>query len=287
MATDIAPPGRWIVKPRPFDYLAPGSVDEVLDTLAELGEEAKLLAGGQSLGAMLNLRLAEPELLIHVGGLDELSYLRETDGFLEVGAATTQSQLMAWPGLAERAPLLAVALPHLGHFQTRAQGTVGGSLSHADPSSELPLCLATLGGEVVLKSKRGERTLAAADFQQGMLSTARAEDELLTQVRFPLVRPDSGYAFSEIARRRGDFAVVDVAAVVGPDGIRIGVGGVADRPAVCEWGMLDGDALDDALNEFAWELGGDDDIHASAQYRRQLVRRLGRRTIEEAASWRD
>lgn len=275
------------MKPRPFDYLAAESVDEVVENLAQLGGEAKLLAGGQSLAAMLNLRLLEPELLIHVGGLDDLSFLRADGDFLEVGAATTQAQLMAWPELADRAPLLAAALPHLGHFQTRAQGTVGGSLSHADPSSELPLCLATLGGEVVLESKRGERTLAAGEFQQGMLSTARAEDELLSRVRFPLARPGTGYAFSEIARRRGDFAVVDVAAAVGADGIRIGVGGVADRPAVRQWGMLAGAELDDALNELAWELGASDDIHASAQYRRQLVRRLGRRTVEEAASCRD
>ena len=271
------------MKPRPFDYQAAESVEEVLEVLAELGDEVKILAGGQSLGAMLNLRLVEPELLVHVGRIEELSFIRAADGYLEVGAATTQAQLMAWPGLAEKAPLLAAALPHLGHFQTRAQGTVGGSLSHADPSSELPLCLATLGGEVVLKNKSGERRLSAEDFQQGMLSTARAVDELLTMVRYPLAKPATGYGFSEIARRRGDFAVVDVAAQVWDQGIRLGVGGVADRPAVREWGRLSGTELDDALNEFAWGLGGDDDIHATAQYRRQLGRRLGRRTIEEAA----
>lgn len=275
------------MKPRPFDYVAAESMDEVLDTLAQLGDEAKLLAGGQSLAAMLNFRLLEPEVLIYIGGLEALSFIRAKDGFLEVGAATTQAQLMAWPELARRAPLLGAALPHLGHFQTRAQGTVGGSLAHADPSSELPLCLATLGGQVVLKSKRGERTLRAEEFQQGVLSTACAADELLTMVRFPLARPGTGYAFSEVARRHGDFAVVDVAAAVSADGIRLGVGGVADCPAVRDWGLLSGAELDEALNEFAWELGGDDDIHASAQYRRQLVRRLGRRTIEEAKACRD
>ena len=275
------------MKPREFDYVRAETVDEALSELSEYGEDAKILAGGQSLVAMMNFRLMEPKILVDIAGIDSLSYIRAENGVVEVGAATTQAELQAWDGLADRAPLLHAALPHIGHFQTRNRGTVCGSLAHADPSSELPLCLATLGGEVVLRSSRGQRTVAADAFQTGMLSTARRPDEMVAAARYPLRRPGAGYAFREVARRRGDFAIVAVAASVSDGAIRLGVGGVADRPTVGEWGPLAGDDLDDALNAFAWELGGYDDIHATAKYRRKLVRHLGRRVIEEAISWRN
>jgi len=274
------------MKPRAFDFVRAESVDEALATLAAPGSQARILAGGQSQVAMLNLRLVEAEILIDINGIDELRYLRVSADTLEVGAATTQAELMDWPDLAERLPLLHAAMPHLGHFQTRNQGTVCGSIAHADPSSELPLCLATLGGHVVLRSARVERVLDAGDFQLGMLSTARRDDEMVTAVRFPLRRPGAGYAFDELALRKGDFAVVSVAAVATDSHIRLGVGGVADRPTVRDWDQLADGGLDDALNTFAWELGGYNDIHASARYRRDLVRRLGRRVIEEARSCR-
>ena len=274
------------MKPKEFDYLAAGTVEEAAAVLAESGPDARILAGGQSLVAMLNLRLVETPLLVDISRIEGLSYIRADDAMLEIGAATTQNELQAWDGLAERVPMLHAALPHIGHFQTRNRGTVCGSLAHADPSSELPLCLATLGGEVVLRSARGERVLAADDFQTGMLSTARAPDELVAAARYPLRRMDEGYAFDEVAVRRGDFAIVSLAAVVSESTIRLGVGGVADRPTVRQWDMLEGAALDDALNAFAWDLGGYDDIHATAKYRRRLVRSLGRRIIGEAASWR-
>ena len=279
------------MKPREFDYLPATTVDEALAALAENGGEAKILAGGQSLVAMLNFRLVEVALLVDISRVGALSYIRRlgrTGGeVIEIGAATTQAELQSWDGLAGHVPLLHAALPHIGHFQTRNRGTVCGSLAHADPSSELPLCLAVLGGEVVLRSARGERTLAADEFQTGMLMTARRDDEMVVAARYPLRRAGEGFAFLEVAPRRGDFAIVSVAAVVSENSIRLGVGGVADRPAVRRWdGLADGD-LDDALNEFAWELGGSDDIHASARYRRGLVRRLGRRAVEEARAWRN
>ncbi len=270
------------MKPKEFDYLAAATVEEAAAVLAESGPDARILAGGQSLVAMLNLRLVDAPLLVDISRIEGLSYIRADDAMLEVGAATTQNELLAWDGLAERVPMLHAALPHIGHFQTRNRGTVCGSLAHADPSSELPLCLATLGGEVVLRSARGERVLSADEFQTGMLSTARAPDELVAAARYPLRRAGEGYAFDEVAMRRGDFAIVSLAAVVSESTIRLGIGGVADRPAVRQWDMLEGTALDDALNAFAWELGGYDDVHATARYRRELVRRLGRRVIEEA-----
>ena len=274
------------MKPRAFDYLRAETADEAVDALARRGEDAKLIAGGQSLIAMLNLRLVEPSVLVDVSRISALATIGEKTGTIEVRAAATQAELLAFPGLKERAPLLALAIPHLGHFQTRNKGTVCGSLAHADPSSELPLCLATLGGEVILKSVRGERTLAADAFQTGMLSTAREPDEMIVAARYPVKKPGEGFAFAEVAKRRGDFAIVALAAVATEKNIRLGVGGVADRPAVRDWDALDGDALDDALNEFAWDLEGHDDGHATARYRRDMVRKLGRKVIEEARSCR-
>ncbi len=274
------------MKPRAFDYVRAETLDEALTALADGGEDAKILAGGQSLVAILNFRLAEPSGLVDITRIQELSYIKADGDMIEIGAAKTQAELQDWPELGDKAPLLAQAIPYLGHFQTRNRGTVCGSLAHADPSSELPLCLATLGGEVVLRSKSGTRTMKAAEFQVGMLSTARRTDEIVVAARYPMKRAGEGFAFTEMAQRRGDFAIVAVAAVARNGTVRLGVGGVADAPTVREWDGLEGDALDDALNALAWDLGGYDDIHATARYRRELVRRLGRRVIEEAKSCR-
>ena len=272
------------MKPAAFDYLAPETVEEAARALAEHGEAARVMAGGQSLMPMLNMRLARPELLVDIARIAGLDTIRRSNGMIEIGAGVTQAALMRWPELATASPLLAAALPHIGHFPTRNRGTVCGSLCHADPSSELPLCLAVLGGEVVLRRTRGERALAAAEFQTGMLSTAKAADEIAVAARFPVARDGAGYAFREVTRRRGDFAIVALAAVAEGNRIRLGIGGIADRPAVRDWDGIAGDALDDALNAFAWELGGSDDIHATARYRREMVRTLGRDVIEKARS---
>jgi 2-furoyl-CoA dehydrogenase FAD binding subunit len=271
------------LKPRPFAYLAPASVEEAVEALAQHGDDARVLAGGQSLVAMLNFRLLEPGALIDVSRLAALDDLRIDDGALEVGAAVTQNRLLAHPGLARDLPLLAKALPWVGHFQTRNRGTVCGSIAHADPSAELPLALALLGGDVVLRSVRGTRRVAAADFQQGMLATARAADELITAVRFPIRAANRRCAFREVARRHGDFAIVAVAAVVDADGaVRLGVGGIAERPTVTRIEPRGEPALRDAVDRLAHELGGHEDIHASPRYRRDLLRRLGPAVIEEA-----
>jgi 2-furoyl-CoA dehydrogenase FAD binding subunit len=270
------------MKPKSFTYLRPASIDEAVQALARWREDARILAGGQSLVAMMNFRLIEAQVLIDVSDLAPLVYIRESNGEIEVGASTTQAQFMAWPKLAERAPLLNEAMPHVGHYQTRSRGTVCGSIAHSDPSSELPLCLATLGGSVVMTSSRGTRVLSCGDFQTGMLTTARLPDELITAVRFPARKPGAGYAFGEMAQRHGDFAICAVAAMVSGKTTRLGVGGVAEKPSVREWSGLDESGIDDALNDLAWDLGGTDDSHATAAYRRGLVRRLGRQVIEEA-----
>ena len=270
------------MKPAPFDYLRADDEEEALEALAEAGDDARLLAGGQTLMPMLNMRLVEPAVLIDISRLPGRGEISDDGAVIEVGAAATQADLEAWPPLARRAPLLAKALPLLGHVQTRSRGTVCGSIAFADPSAELPLCLAALGGEAVLRARTGTRTLPANEFQTGMLSTACREDEMVTAVRFPTAEPGAGYAFTEFARRHGDFAIVAVAAIARANGVRVGVGGVAEQPVVRDWPSLSGSALDDALNALAWSLDAADDAQASARYRRELVRGLGKRTVRAA-----
>jgi 2-furoyl-CoA dehydrogenase FAD binding subunit len=179
-------------------------------------------------------------------------------------------------------PLLAAALPWVGHYQTRSRGTLCGSVAHADPSAEIPLCLVVLEGEIRLRAKRKARRVPAENFFAGMMLTDKQDDELIESVAYPKRRPGTGYAFTEFGRRHGDFAIVACAAVVDARRIRLGVGGVADRPVARDFPPLDGSALDDALNAFAWELGAGDDVHATARFRRDLVRKLGRKVLGEA-----
>ena len=270
------------MKPRPFDYVCPDTVDEGIAVLAEHGDDARILAGGQSLLAMLNLRLADPAVLIDITRIATLDEIRDLGDKIEVGAAVTQNRLLAWPRLADKLPLLAVALPFVGHFQTRNRGTVCGSVAHADPSSEIPLSLAVLEGEVVLCSQRGTRVLAAGAFQKDLLTTAREPDELIVSVRFP-VMSGRGVAFQEVARRHGDFAIIAVAALVeGKSAVRLGVGGMSGRPAVRQIAAADGSAAGAAIDKMASELEGYEDLHASAAMRRDLLRRLAPVVIDEA-----
>lgn len=273
------------MKPAPFDYVRAMNTQHALDALAETGEDARVLAGGQSLMAVLNMRLAQPRCLIDISRTEDLNVVRvDRDAQrLTVGAAATQGSVEWRATLRDEVPLLALAFPHISHFQIRNRGTVCGSIAHADPSAELPLVLSLLGGEVVLASaKRSRRTLAARDFFQGMLMTAREPDELVVAARFPLKQAGARYGFTEFSARHGDFALVSCAAVVTDDAIALAVGGVADRPVVAHWPHLTGDALRDAINDLSWQLGAQDDAQVSAGYRRHLVRQLGWRVIEEA-----
>ena len=274
------------MKPPRFDYVRAASVAEAVEVLAEHGDDARVLAGGQSLVAMLNMRLLAPEVLVDISRVQELATISHAGDAVEIGAAVTQAELQRAGALATNLPLVARALPFVGHYQTRARGTVCGSIAHADPSSELPLCLAALDGEVVLRSARGTRTMAAADFQRDVLTTACEPDEIVVAVRFPLRRTGEGYAFAELGIRHGDFAVVAVAAVASATRVRVGIGGCADRPHVTEFPAPAGRALEDELNALAWSLPFDDDHHASARYRRDLVRNLGRQAVEAATRCR-
>ena len=274
------------MKPARFDYQRAETVEEACAVLSEAGDEARILAGGQSLIPMLNFRLAQPKLLIDISRLAALQSIAVQKGMLVVAAAVRQAELLAWSALPDAAPLLAQALPWVGHVQTRARGTVCGSIAHADPSAELPLCLLALNGEVRLRTARRHRTVPAVEFFRGMMLTARPDDELIESIAVPVRQPGEGHAFREFGRRHGDFAIVAAAAVANGDAIRLAIGGVADRPVARDWPALDGSALEDALNDFAWELGARDDLHASARLRRDLVRSLGRAVIEEARQCR-
>jgi 2-furoyl-CoA dehydrogenase FAD binding subunit len=270
------------VKPRPFSYIRPESVAEALDVLAHYNDRARVLAGGQSLIAMLNLRLADAEAIVDVSRLAELTDIRLEGDMLEVGAAVTQNRLLAWHGLHAHVPLLGIMMPWIGHFQTRNRGTVCGSLAHADPSSELPLALALLGGSVVLKSKRGTRTLTAGSFQTGLLSTAREDDELIVAARFPS-NGTNGIGFREMARRRGDFAIVAIAAMrTGAREMRVGFGGVSMRPFVSTIEFDDRREAVRAVENLVAQFDGYEDMHASAQMRRDLVLRMAPKVFEEA-----
>lgn len=263
------------MKSAPFDYARPETLDEALSLLAEAGDEGRVLAGGQSLIAMLNMRLARPAVLVDVMRIGALRKIEMKDGALRIGAGVRQHELLSYPDLSTRVPLLAKALPWVGHAQTRARGTVCGSIAHADPSAELPLCLAALGGIVHLRSAKGRRDVKARDFFAGMMVTALQPGEMIEAVSFPA--SSSVCAFREVGRRHGDFAIVALAAMKTGDGLRLAVGGVDDVPRVTDW--PDGSDFDDRLNDLAWSMDARSDLHASARYRRDLVRKLGRQTV--------
>lgn len=270
------------MKPAPFDYVRARTAHEALAVLQEEGADARILAGGQSLLPMLNMRLARPAVLVDIMGVEEWRGLRVDGTMLHIGAGVRQGDLERMPGLATHQPLLATALPWVGHAQTRNRGTVCGSVAHADPSAELPTVLLALGGAIHLRSRRRARRVAAGDFFTGMMTTARADDEIIEAVSLPTKRPNTGYAFREVARRHGDFAIAACAAMVDGTGVRLAVGGVADRPMLCTLPSAKIGDVDGALNRFAWELEARDDLHATARYRRELVRQIGRAVIEEA-----
>ncbi len=276
------------MKPAPFAYIQPRTEAEALAALAEHGDDAVVLAGGLSLGAMMNMRLVFAGVVIDINQLTDLDYLRNEDDWLRTGAMLRQADALASPEIAGVLPLLHEGLRHVGHYQTRSRGTLGGSVAHADPSAEIPLCLATLGGDVELSSQRGTRRVAARDFAESALSTCRAGDELITALHWP-IQGNGGVAFREIAQRHGDFAVVAVAATVRRSGAgfsySLGFGGVEGRPRV-----LDGVAPDtnwggfarDAVAAFVDTLAPMEDPRVSAAYRSDVSVHLGIETLLEA-----
>jgi len=269
------------MKPAPFDYLRAASAAEALAALHDTGTDVRVLAGGQSLLPMLNMRLARPRVLVDIMHVPDWQRVIDDGQALHIGAGVRQIAIERRPDLRQRQPLLAAAIAWLGHAQTRSRGTICGSVAHADPSAELPLVLVALRGTIHLRSHRHRRQVPADAFFTGMMATARADDEMIEAVSIPTARPGAGYAFREIARRHGDFAIIACAVVADRAGLRLAVGGVADRPRAAEI-PADPALFDDALNEFAWDLEARDDLHATASFRRELVRQVGRSVIEEA-----
>jgi 2-furoyl-CoA dehydrogenase FAD binding subunit len=270
------------VKPARFDFVRAETLAEIHAVLAAEGEDARIIAGGQTLVPMLSMRLARPRVLVDIMRIPELAQITTTGGAIRIGAAVRQAELLAWPELSARQPLLSAALPWVGHAQTRTRGTVCGSVAHADPSAEIPLALLALRATIDVSSSQGSRRVVADTFFTGMMSTARRDDELIEAVEVPCRIAGQGFAFREFGRRHGDFAIVACAAVADAGGVRIAVGGVADRPIARDLPNIDGSALDDALDSLAWDLDAREDLHATPSYRRNLVRQLGRLTIEEA-----
>ena len=274
------------MKPAPFDYLRPAGIEEAVAVLGEAGDDARILAGGLSLVPMMNFRVVAPGVVVDIGGIGDLKRIADDGLEVEVGAGVAQASLERWPDLDCHLPLLAAAFPHIGHYPTRARGTVGGSIAHCDPSAELPLALAVLDGTVRLRSTAGERLVRAREFFEGPLQTACREDEMVVATRWPCAGPGERHAFGEIALRHGDFAIASCAALVDESRMVVGFGGVAEAPVVREWPRLAGGALDDALAELAQELEIVDDGDGGAAYRRGLVRTLGRRTVARAIASR-
>ncbi len=282
------------MKPAPFDYAAPESVEETLALLAEYGADAKLLAGGQSLMPLLNMRLARPAVIIDLNRVAALDYVKAADGEVRIGALVRQRAAERSPVVAQHLPLVSDALQWVGHPQIRNRGTIGGSLAHADPSAELPAVAAALGATFVVAGSDGERTLASEDFFQGYLSTAIGATEVLTEVRFPAMAADQGWAFVEIARRHGDFALVGAAAVVhAADGrlrdVRLAFTGVGPTPvriaeaeAALEGRALDDRVLADVARLVSDRLEPESDIQASAAYRKHVAGVLARRVLTAA-----
>jgi aerobic carbon-monoxide dehydrogenase medium subunit len=283
------------VKLPAVEYEAPTTTAEAVGLLAEHQDEASVLAGGQSLIPLLALRLARPSVLVDINGVRELSGVSRRSGWLAIGAMTREYQAEESAAVASDVPLLAAALPLIGHEAIRSRGTIGGSLAHADPAAELPAVALALDAEFVVRGGEGERVVRAADWFQGYLSTARRPDEILAEVRFPVALPGTGVAFHEVTRRHGDFAIVGLAASLTLAGgvitdARLAFSGVADVPvrAAEAEALLNGRQPSDELFAEAARLATASldppaDLHGSAGYRKKVAAALVRRGLRAAA----
>jgi CO/xanthine dehydrogenase FAD-binding subunit len=284
------------LKAAPFEYARAASVAEACDLLARHGDDAKLIAGGQSLVPMMAMRLVRPAFLVDINEIAALKFVKAENGVVRIGACTRQCTVERDETLAAKMPLLRQALAWVGHVQTRNRGTVGGSVAHADPSAELPLVARMLGAKTVLRSSKGSRTLEAEQFFTGPMSTSVRPDECLEEIHWPVwSEKRCGSAFTEIAIRHGDFAMVAAAAQVSVDGTgrctraAFGLGGAAGTPlafpkiaARLVGTKLDDKAIDDAASDASKETDPGADLHATKEYRRHLARVLAGRALREA-----
>lgn len=287
------------MKPAAFTYHRPGSLDEALALLARHAPAAKPLGGGQSLGPMLNMRLARPEHLIDLNDLIELDHVRDCGDCVEIGALTRHHRVATAPEVRRALPLLADAAATIGHYAIRQRGTIGGSLVQADPAAQMPLVAVTLGADLVLRSSRGSRIVAAVDFLQSIMTVDLADDEIVTAVRFPRQPIGDRWVFDLFSRRHGDFALLALAMTLSLDDVgaiaslRLGLGGVApvpqrlarvERQAVGR--VLDGDIVLELARAAAAEVTPEEDTQVPAQYRRDLVETLTARALRRVtADW--
>ena len=282
------------MKPAKFDYHAPTSLDDAVALLQRYGGDAKILAGGQSLMPLLNFRLSRPAALVDLNRIASLAYIREENGQVRLGAMTRQRTIEFSPVVARRLPLLSEATKWVGHLPIRTRGTIGGSIAHADPSAEYPAVLTALEGEVVARGPKGERVVKAKDLFLTYLTTSLESDEVISEIRLPVMPVGAGFALEEFARRHGDFAIVAIAAMVVRDAMRCkqarlataGAGPVPVRLRAAEEilerdGVTDA-AIDAAARRAAELVSPDSDIHASADYRRHLTMVLTRRALKRA-----
>ena len=272
-----------------FDYVAAGSYDEAVRLLAENGDEAKILAGGQSLMPMLNLRLAHPELLIDINPADQRPPTLENE-MLRLPALTRHRVLLEHDLVRQHCPLLAEAVRHVGNVRVRNRGTIAGSLAHADPTSEIGCCALATGARILARGPDGERTVPASDLFAGYWSTTLDPDQIITDVLIPAARPRQGWSFQEMVRRTSDFAIVAVAVIFNlaersgaPASATVALAGVADRVVLADSELVDDDPEQTAAR-IADTLDPPDDVHASAAYRRRLVRVLTARALREASA---
>ena len=284
------------MKPAKFDYHSPKSRSEALELLAEHGDDAKILAGGQSLMPLMNMRLVRPGVVVDINGIADLTQITpEQDGGLSVGALTRHRQIEQSSLVRERFPLLAEAVPNIGHFQIRNRGTVGGSLAHADPAAEIPALSLTLDAEFVVAKRGNERVVNAKDFFVTHLTTVLESDEMLTQVRFPSPQQPWQWGFQEVCRRDGDFALVGAVAMLQLDASGVcrqgritifGAGGTPLRMSAAEGilqgSMVDADVRQQAAHAVSQALDPISDIHASAEYRKDVGGVMARRALEQA-----
>lgn len=284
------------MKPAPFDYIAPGKLSEALDLLAQHGDAAKILAGGQSLMPMLNMRLATPQVMIDINRIAALEYITpQANGGLAIGALTRQRQLERAALVRDRHPVLAAALPLIGHFQIRNRGTIGGSLVHADPAAELPAICVALQAEFVMLKASSQRVTAAEDFFLTYLTTAIEPDELLTEIRLPALPSHWGWDVQEVCRRHGDFALAGAVALLHVDAddvcqdARLTLFGVADGPlrmrqaeAALHGQRVDDEVLREVEHLVAAALEPESDLHASAAYRKEVGGVIARRALAQA-----
>ena len=266
------------MKPAGFDMARPASLREALTILAQHADEAKVIAGGQTLVPVMNFRLATPRLLIDLNKVAELAGIRRDGNVLRIGAMTRQCELLRNPLIGEHAPLLSKTVPNIGHVQTRSRGTVGGSLAHADPAAELPLVMVTLDATLTIRSHEKERTVSARGFFRDVMATDLANNELLTEIAIPIAPRDARCGFRELARRHGDFAIVSVAVQRCAGELSVAIGGLEAVPRYCRKlveGIMrpgfDRGQLPDLIRLELNETVALGDLHASAGFRRHLA----------------